>query len=387
MADDATTGPAPQGAGPAVPVPGSGVAMRDAALRFLRRFGLVAAAWSTLLALTVPVAEPTLLAVGIGVLVAWAVASQLVQPPRLWFAGWFVVAIGVELLGPLAGTAGRSVSGGVSFLVLSASALTGRRRDVAATAAVLATVAVLRGVVRPGWSVTGSVGTVLLFAFGGIALSWLVRAVARAEHERDRLVARATVAEREAAVAHERAEAAARLHDSVLQTLTAIGRVDSAEESARLARRAGAELRDFLRRSREPAGGSLADALRSAVTRAADGAPLGVSVVGDAPLDTAGSALVDAACEAVRNAIEHGGPPLRVLLECDAHARTAWVSDGGDGFVLDHLPADRLGVRGSILDRLAGVGGSATLHREDGCEWELRVPPATRPDAAAPHAG
>ena len=385
MADGPTTGPAPQGAGPAVPVPGSGVALRDAALRFLRRFGLVAAAWSTLLALSVPVDDPTLLAVGIGVLVAWALLSQLVRPPRLWFAGWFVVAIGVELLGPLAGTAGRSVSGGVSFLVLAASTLTGRRRDVAATASVLAAVAVLRGVVRPGWSVTGSVGTVLLFAFGGIALSWLVRAVVRAGVERDQLVARATAAEREAAVAHERAEAAARLHDSVLQTLTAIGRAGTAEESARLARRAGAELRDFLRRSREPAGGSLADTLRSAVTRAADGARVGVSVVGDAPLDSAGSALVDAACEAVRNAVAHGAPPVRVLLECDAHGRTVWVSDGGEGFALDDLPVDRLGVRGSILDRLAGVGGSATLHHGDGCEWELRVPPVPADtDPAAP---
>lgn len=385
MTDESTTGPAPQGAGPAVP--GAGVAMRDAALRFLRRFGLVAAAWSTLLALSVPVADPTLLAAGIGVLVAWALASQLVRRPRVWFAGWFVVAIGVELLGPLAGTAGRSVSGGVSFLVLSASALTGRRRDVAATAAVLAAVAVLRGVVRPDWSVTGSVGTVLLFAFGGIALSWLVRAVTRAEHERDRLAVRATTAEREAAVAHERAEAAARLHDSVLQTLTAIGRAGSAEESTRLARRAGAELRDFLRRSREPDGGSLADALRSAVTRAADGAPVGVSVVGDAPLDTAGSALVDAASEAVRNAVTHGSPPVRVLLECDARGRTAWVSDGGDGFALDTLPPDRLGVRGSILDRLAGVDGSARLHATDGCEWELRVPPAPPHDVTAPATG
>lgn len=358
-------------------VPSSPEALQEAARRFLRRFGLVAAAWSVLLGATAPTGadRPGLLVAGLAATVAWALVSQAVADPRAWWAGWAVVAVGLELLGPAAGTGGWSVAGGASFLVLTGAALAGRRRSVVATVVVLSVVALLRPAVGDGWSVAGSVGTVLLFCFGGVALAWLVRALLASQRERDVLVARATAAERESAVARERGEAAARLHDSVLQTLTAIGRADEPDEATRLARRAGAELRDFLRRAGDDdTGGSLGDRLRAAVTAAADGAPVSVSVVGDGPVDRAGEALVDAAAEAVRNAVRHGRPPVRVLLERGADDLAVWVADRGDGFDPDAVPADRLGVRRSVVGRVEAVGGSAALSVEDGCEWVLRVP-------------
>ena len=354
-------------------------ALQEAALRFLRRFGAVAAAWATLLALTVPggVERPGVLWGGLGVLWAWALASQLDLPPRVWWSGWFVVAVGLELLGPLARTGGSSLAGGVSFLVLAGVALSGRRAWVAATVAVLAGVALLRPLVNPTWTVGGSISTVLLFVFGGIALTWLVEVVAAAQAERDRLTAALHTAERSAAVARERSEAAARLHDSVLQTLTAIGRAEDPADGARLARRASQELRDFLRRARhDPTGTDLGDALRAAVTAAADGGTVGVSVVGTHVLDDHGTALVDAAAEAVRNAVRHGRPPVRVLLERADDELVCWVADRGDGFDPAHVASDRLGVRRSIVGRLEDVGGSARLTTEHGCEWRLAVPDA-----------
>ena len=352
-------------------------ALQEAALRFLRRFGVVAAAWATLLALTVPggVQRPVVLWVGLGALWTWALVSQAVRHPRVWWAGWFVVAIGLELLGPLARTGGSSLAGGVSFLVLAGVVLAGRRGWVAAVVGVLAAVALLRPLVNPTWTVGGSISTVLLFVFGGLALTWLVEVVAAAQAERDRLTTALNEAEREAAVARERSEAAARLHDSVLQTLTAIGRTDDPTASARLATRAGQELRDFLRRARHGEDhADLGDALREAVTRAADGGTVGVSVVGEHRLDDAGTALVDAAAEAVRNAVRHGRPPVRVLLERADGEVVCWVADRGDGFDLAAIADDRLGVRRSIVARLESIGGSATLATEHGCEWRLAVP-------------
>lgn len=366
------------------PAPRTTEALQEAALRFLRRFGLVAAAWTTLLGLTTPqgVQDTTVLVVGVGLTWVWALASQAVGPPRVWWYGWFVAAVGLEFLGPLAGTGGSSLAGGATFLVLAGVAVTGRREWVAATVAVFSVVALLRPLVDGDWSIGGSVSTVLLFAFGGLALTWLTEVVARTQAERERLSRALAEAEREAAVARERSEAAARLHDSVLQTLTAIGRTADPADGARLARRAGQELRDFLHRAGSAPDGTddLGDALRAAVTAAADGSSVGVSVVGDHALDTAAAALVDAAAEAVRNAVRHGRPPVRVLLERDDDEVVCWVSDRGDGFVPGEVDADRLGVRRSIVRRLEDHGGSARLATEHGCEWRLAVP---RPDPGA----
>jgi signal transduction histidine kinase len=351
--------------------------LQDAARRFLRRFGVLAAGWTTLLALTVPggVDHPGLLAAGVSALWIWALASQLVQPPRVWWAGWLIAAVGLELLGPLVATDGSSLAGGASFLVLAGVALSLRRAWVITAVALLGVVAMSRSLIDPAWTVAGSISTVLLFAFGGLALTLLVEAVASAQTERDRLTRALADVEREQAVARERGEAAARLHDSVLQTLTAIGRQDDPQEAGRLAMRASSELRDFLHRAiMNDDDIDLGDQLRRAVTAAADGAAVGVSIVGQHIRSTATIALVDAAAEAVRNAVRHGAPPVRVLLEQDGDATVCWVSDRGAGFEQATVPANRLGVRSSIIGRIEAVGGAAVLDTAHGCEWRLSVP-------------
>jgi hypothetical protein len=134
--------------------------LRDEALRFLRRFGLVAALWSTLLAAAVPDPDDSVdglvLWVGIGVVWAWAITSQVVRRPRNWWWGWLLVASGLELLGPLAGTGGWSLVGGASFIVLAGVALSGHRWYVVATVAWLSAIAVARGTIADGWNVAAS---------------------------------------------------------------------------------------------------------------------------------------------------------------------------------------------------------------------------------------
>lgn len=359
-------------------IPGT---LQEAAVRFLRRFGLVAAAWTAMLALfeRSDVTRPGLLWGTVAGVAAWALVSQLVRPPRLWWQGWFVAALAVELLGPVMGTDGTTLAGGICFLVIAGAALGGKRWYVVVTVAILTAFGPLQPVVVEGRTFgSTSIATTLLFVFGGAAATLLIEAVGRAQRERERLTRRLAASERQQAVAHERAEAAARLHDSVLQTLTAIGRASEAEEATRLSARAAAELRDFLRRAADgDRAEDLGDLLRARVTAAADGARVGVSVVGSHDTDAAGSALVDAACEAVRNAIEHGEPPVRVLLEREDAELVCWVADRGPGFDLAAVPSDRLGVRRSIVARLEAQGGSARLDDGDGCEWRLAVPAAT----------
>src|SRR6185312_15230938 len=100
----------------------------------------------------------------------------------------------------------------------------------------------------------------------------------------------------------ERAEVAAHLHDSVLQTLALIQkRAKEPDQVARLARRQERELRDWLADT-EPSRPDerLADALRAAAAEVEDshGAPIEAVVVGDAPLDERLEALVAASREA-----------------------------------------------------------------------------------------
>ena len=362
------------------PAPGSVERLRDDALGFLRRFGLVTALWSTLLAGAVPdrgvSVDTVVLWGGIVLLWVWAIASQFVEPPVAWWWGWLLAASAMELLGPLAGTQGWSLVGGASFIVLAGVALSGRRWYVVGAVAWLSVIAIARGSIATGWNVGGGIGTLLIFAFGALALTWLVELLQGTLESRDRLQAALLEAETAAARSSERAESAARLHDTVLQHLTAVGRADDLVAARRHAVRAQNELRGFLRTPGTP-DTSLRAALEATATRAADGVELSVGMVGDAPVGERERLLLDATAEAVRNAARHAGGPIRVFAEASGDdGVVVWVSDRGDGFDLATVPPDRLGVRESIVGRLERAGGSAEVCTgDDGTEWELRLPP------------
>lgn len=346
---------------------------RDA-LRFLRGFGLVAAGWTTLLAASAPTTErPSVLWVGVGVIWLWAVIATGVEARVRWWAGWLVAGVAAELLGPAAGTEGWSVAGGAPFVSIAAAALTGRRTPVAATVAILALGALARGFLSDIHTVGASVGTILVFVFGGLALLWLVRIVQRGEEERGALREAVTQAERERAVAVEREEAAARLHDSVLQSLAAITRAGSTHDARQLAADASTQLRVWLR-GRGAEAETLRALLDTELRNLDDSRRVTISAAGDRPLDTNVALLVGATVEATRNALTHTTGPVRVYAETRDGTSTVWVADEGDGFDLDRLPEDRLGVRQSIVARLERAGGTAELRSgPSGSEWVLTL--------------
>ncbi len=171
----------------------------------------------------------------------------------------------------------------------------------------------------------------------------------------------------------ERAEVAAHLHDSVLQTLALVQkRADDPREVAALARRQERELRTWLSGAPEhPAGERwLAAALQAAAQEVEEsrGVAIDVVAVGDAPLDRGGEALVAAAREAMLNAAKFAGDAgaVAVYAEAGAERLEVFVRDRGPGFDPAAVPTDRRGVRESIVGRMERHGGRAAVHAAPG---------------------
>ena len=182
----------------------------------------------------------------------------------------------------------------------------------------------------------------------------------------------------------ERADIAAHLHDSVLQTLALIQR--QAGDSAavvRLARAQERELRGWLYAGPLGSQASLGSAVTEVAHEVEDlhGMPIELVVTGDRPLDVGGAALVRALREALLNAVRHGAAPVSAYVEVGSDSVEAFVRDHGPGFDLDAVPKDRFGVRESILGRMSRHGGAAALRRlEQGTEVSLTLP-VTAPGA------
>jgi signal transduction histidine kinase len=170
--------------------------------------------------------------------------------------------------------------------------------------------------------------------------------------------------------AEERAELAARVHDSVLQTLTLIQK--DPENARRLARRQERELRAWLYPA--TASGTLADAVDAAAAEIEELHGVRVEVVhtGDAALDERTQALVLAAREAMANAAKHSGvDEISVYVEPAA----VYVRDRGRGFDPETVAPDRQGVAESIRGRMERVGGTARIVSSpgEGTEVELQL--------------
>lgn len=176
----------------------------------------------------------------------------------------------------------------------------------------------------------------------------------------------------------ERADIAAHLHDSVLQTLALIQRrADDPVQVGRLARAQERELRSWLYTGPVGPAATLAGAVAAVGHEVEDvhGVPIELIVTGDRPLDADGQALVNALREAMVNAVRHGAPPVSAYVEVGAQSVEAFVRDRGPGFDPDAVPEDRLGVRESILGRMQRHGGTARVRRlEQGTEVSLELP-------------
>jgi signal transduction histidine kinase len=211
--------------------------------------------------------------------------------------------------------------------------------------------------------------------FGGIALAvapWVLRLRSEAEDERRRRIR-----------SEERAEVAAHLHDSVLQTLTLIQRSDAPPDVVRLARAQERDLRAWLSgREGDTVPTRLRGALEATAARVEDhlGVRVEFVVVGDADLDDALLAMVAAAAEAATNAARHSGAPkVSLYAEVEPGRVEVVVRDDGSGFEPAAVPADRRGLTESIIGRVARHDGTVVVDSApgEGTEIVLTLPRST----------
>jgi signal transduction histidine kinase len=191
-----------------------------------------------------------------------------------------------------------------------------------------------------------------------------------------------SVERRERIRSEERSEIAAHLHDSVLQTLALIQRADAPGRARTLARRQERELRAWLFDERPPDSAGIATSIGTALERVvtdvedAHDVEVDLIVVGECPMEPRLDALVAAVREATNNAARHAGvAEVSVYVEVEPHRVTAYVRDRGKGFEVDAVEPGRVGVRESIIGRMARHGGRAEVHTApgDGTEVMLEI--------------
>jgi signal transduction histidine kinase len=177
----------------------------------------------------------------------------------------------------------------------------------------------------------------------------------------------------------ERAEMAARVHDSVLQTLVLVQREsDNPRRVAALARRQERELRGWLYPDSRAEGATLASAIETSAAEVEElhGVPVELVRTGDLPLDDRGEALVLAAREAMANSAEHSGADeVSVFVDVGDDEIAVYVRDRGAGFDPEVLPPEAHGIADSIRGRMDRAGGTAVVTSTpgEGTEVELRL--------------
>jgi signal transduction histidine kinase len=218
-------------------------------------------------------------------------------------------------------------------------------------------------------SMVGDVLVALLLAvigIGVIAGPWVHRLSRDLNNERGERIR-----------SQERADMAAHLHDSVLQTLALIQKqANDPRAVVRLARSQERDLRSWLYDDDDTTDQTLSGAAKRAAAEVEDshGVPVEVVTVGDCELTEGLSAMVRAARESMVNAAKHSGADkIDVFVEVDGDRAEIFVRDRGKGFDTDGVPEDRLGLRHSVMGRMERHGGRATVRSNPETGTEVRL--------------
>lgn len=212
----------------------------------------------------------------------------------------------------------------------------------------------------------------------------LRRAAAAVDVAQATAVRRYSYAIREHATEVERVQVDAIVHDSVLTTLLSAARAETPEAkalAARMARNAidhlGAAAADLPGEAPPVSVVELRDRIVDALGTLS--APVAVR---DAPVGglrmpaVAADAIASAALQAAVNSVQHaGGPDVRrwVCIEQRGSSVHVEVGDDGAGFDLAAVPAARLGVRRSIIERVQAVDGTALVLSNPGAGTRIRL--------------
>jgi signal transduction histidine kinase len=298
-----------------------------------------------------------------------------------WFIGWawpqVFSAAGLVLIWRNASPEEQATLRHLVQPLEAATESPGRRSGVRLTAA---SVLLLGGV---GWLFSAHASAALLQPLGGVAL--IIAAIVLFLGPWWLRIARDLVVERQARIrAEERADIAARIHDSVLQTLALIQRrADDPQKVVQLARLQERELRTWLFEGKSPDEADADTTLAAGVRQiqqdveARYGVPVEAVTVGDCALDDNLSALLAAAREATVNAAKWSGAGvISLFAEVEPAEVSIVVRDRGRGFDPGAVPGDRKGLAESVHGRMTRRGGTATVTsaRGEGTKVTLRMP-------------
>ncbi len=295
-----------------------------------------------------------------------------------WLVADGVVAIAVSVAPFVAGSHDLFFGGYPLSWVLMA-AYVGNLKPALLAAAVLGAGQVIGALGKVGHTATRSVGDVAGFLAAALAFGWGLKGLRDNDCLRTDAI-HAFEEERAARIrAHDRAEIAAHLHDSVLQTLALLEQnAADPQKVTSLARGQERELRAWIDKISSPFTNSLKAALRRAGGDVEDLYRMKVQTVtvGDCEMTDRLEALIDAAREALVNAAKHAGVDnVSLYSEVANGSVTVTVRDRGAGFDADSMAAEGRGVAESIVGRMQRHGGSAEVRSipGEGTEVELSI--------------
>jgi signal transduction histidine kinase len=360
--------------------PQTGVRVDATLRRIIGGFRLVTAVWISVLGVIAVVAwdaRPGVVFGAVGVVWVWSgVTFWLAGSGRFESVPWLIadllVAVAVVVLDAFDGASEGGFVGGYPMSSVLLWGYAFRMPGGLGSAAVVATGVVAAGV----FNLAGNIVTAILYVAVGGAAAWAFEVLRSSELRRVR--AEADLEEERAARIRieERAEVAAHLHDSVLQTLALIQKGSSDPAEVRnLARVQERELRTWL------LGANLHDVTVMGALEATcsdiekrHGIAVELVAVGDRRLDDRLAAVVGATGESVMNAAKHAKVE-KVSVFADATSGTVevFIRDRGVGFDPASVGEDRRGLSQSVRGRMHRHGGTVEITSGVGTGTEVRL--------------
>ncbi|MEQ1736583.1 MAG: ATP-binding protein [Rhodoglobus sp.] len=261
----------------------------------------------------------------------------------------------------------------------------------------------LGGSAPPGLGVLEGVYAVLLGGVIIIIITMLRQAATGVDGAQSTALDRYAHAVRQHATEVERVQVDSIVHDSVLTTLISASRAHTAQAqslAATMATNTIGYLRDAAAASPDDGStvriSSVTDRIAEAVASYSGSFEFRARSVGTRSMPTqAAEAVYAAAAQAMVNSIRHGGDEniarwVAVRGVAPGGVEVV-VGDTGAGFAMSDIPEERLGVRVSIIERLANAGGRAIIQSAPGegtivtARWP--APTSEDPDATVATGG
>jgi signal transduction histidine kinase len=233
------------------------------------------------------------------------------------------------------------------------------------------------GGVEPVLAALDSVYSILLGGGILILVAVLRYAATSVDVAQQNALERYSHAVRQHATEAERVQVDSIVHDSVLTTLLSAARAFSPEAKTLAATMAGnaiGHLREAVAVAPDTEATISGEIVAQRIVSAAESMsqPFGVTAEVEEwcqiPIHVA-EAAYSATVQAMVNSLQHAGSGVERWVEIRSHGHGAFeieVGDNGAGFDPDAIPTERLGVRVSIIERVASAGGRASIETAPG---------------------